>query len=134
MPFICIILLRFILKVWCKYRDKDFKEYSDSLDDIIEKTKLSFKVLLIIVIPLLSIVLVNIFNFKHLIHCFVKLECNLLDIIISIIIASLLFIIQMVYLKKTINFSNYISICQKYNIVTSYYAYYLHQIIAVSYY
>ncbi len=117
MPFICIILLKFILKVWCKYRDKDFKEYSYSLDDIIKRTKLSFKVLLIIVIPLLSIVLVNIFNFIHLIHCFDKLEYNLLGIIFSVIVALLLFIIQMVYLKKMINFSDYISICQKYNII-----------------
>lgn len=117
MPIICDIFLKISLQIWCKNRDTDFNEYSYSKKDLLKRSKFTFKVLMITIFPLLLIVFFNILNFIHLLNSFEKLEYNILQIVISIIIVIPLLIIQWVCYKRLVNFDNYISICKKYNVI-----------------
>lgn len=117
MPIICDIFLKITLQVWCKNRDTDFNEYSYSKKELLKRSKFRFKVLVIIIIPLLLIVFLSILNFIHLFNSFEELEYNILQIVISIIIVIPLLIIQWVSYKKLVNFDYYISICKKYNVI-----------------
>lgn len=117
LPIICYIFLKIVLQIWCKNRDTDFNEYSYSKKDLLKRLKFAFKVLMIIIIPLLLIVFLNILNFIHLLNSFEKLEYNTLQIVISIIIVIPLLIIQRVSYKKLVNFDYYIYICKKYNVI-----------------
>lgn len=109
--------LKITLQVWCKNRDTDFNEYSYSKKELLKRSKFRFKVLVIIIIPLLLIVFLSILNFIHLFNSFEELEYNILQIVISIIIVIPLLIIQWVSYKKLVNFDYYISICKKYNVI-----------------
>ncbi len=117
MPIIFFIFLRIALKIWTKYRDDGFKEYSYQNNDISKRIKFSFKFLLIILFPLMLIVLLNINNFIHLLNCFNELEYNTLDIIISIVLFIVLIIIQWFCYKIIVKYDNYRIICEKYTIV-----------------
>ncbi len=117
MPIIIFMFLRIVLKIWTKYRDDGFKEYSYKNNDIAKRIKFSFKYLLIILFPLMLIVLLNIINFIHLLNCFNELEYNTLDIIISIILDIILIIIQGLCYRRIVKYDNYLAICKKYNIV-----------------
>lgn len=134
MPIIFFLFLRITLKVWAKNRDIDFKEYSYKTNDILKRTKFSFKLYLIILLPTLLIAIANILTLIRLFNCLDDLDYNLIQVIISIIFALFLFIIQFICYKKIVNYEYYDSICEKYNIVNEKKAFEVFSIIEMIYF
>jgi hypothetical protein len=117
MPIILFLFLRLALKIWIKNRDIAFKEYSYDALDILKRTRFNLKLFIIFLFPCLLIAFVNVLVCIHLFNCINNLECNINQIILSIIIDMILFVIQFVSYKKIVNYDEYDSICLKYNIV-----------------